>query len=247
MYRELWNIMNENSHTPTGKFLTIVACNTDSMLKLESTTTNIKNYLCFPNNDIIVIDSEDATFGAQLNENIKFVIKQHYLIPNDKYCDFGKWCYVLKNSECDYSTYDSVIFLNDSVSIKNSINHFYNIVTKTDVELYAYNDTKDRIYIEQPDVYHYQSYLFSIKPSSCNKLIRFLDNNKVHINSFLDLIQHIEIPLLNIFDKKDCFLKLANNPSHSKNIFFHNDNLYKRLFINNLLPFIKIKRITSQQ
>ena len=52
--------------------------------------------------------------------------------------------------------------------------------------------------------------------------------------------------MTNYFSTKNCFLNIGNIPLHrGLNIFFTDDTLYEILKKTNLLPFIKIKRITN--
>jgi hypothetical protein len=54
----------------------------------------------------------------------------------------------------------------------------------------------------------------------------------------------MELPLIDTFSSHDCFIKVGNHPENvGKNIYFENDTLYNRLFYNQLLPFVKIKRM----
>ena len=52
-----------------------------------------------------------------------------------KSLDFGKWNYLL--NKIDYNNYEHIVFINDSFIIKGSINHFFNLIYKNNVELYG--------------------------------------------------------------------------------------------------------------
>ena len=70
-------LMNMNSYPPSNnskKYLTIVACNTDSEIKFNATLNNLM-YLLFPSNDVIVIDSVGVKYGDVLTESAKIVKK----------------------------------------------------------------------------------------------------------------------------------------------------------------------------
>ena len=252
MYKPLYDDMKKNGYNPSNntniRFLTIMACHTNSKLKLDSAINNLK-YLTFQNNDIIIINSDNVEYASQLkyatnnkdntadntadntNNNIKYLT-----IPNDKCCDFGKWVYSLNNINNIQDKYDYVVFINDSIIIKSSINHFFNIMANKSVELYGYTDSTEIRY-------HYQSYLFGISSKSCYKLIDMLNNNRSKINTFNDLIVNMELPLIDAFTSHDCFIKLGRNPENiGKNIYYDNVALYTRLFYNQLLPFIKTKK-----
>jgi len=230
------------------KYLTIIACNTDSEIKLKSSINNLK-YFMFPSNDIIVIDSENVKYGETLKTQIIDKIMAYYTIPNNKFIDFGKWSYILQNY--NYSNYDYVIFTNDSYIIKAPIYHFYNLVTTKNVDLYGYNNSSQ-------DKFHYQSYLFAIRSSKCNIIPLLLDTYKHLIFDMPSLIKYTELQLAEKFTNKDCFLKIITEPhtlginlsiinrNICMNIFFNNDKLYSKLYNSKLLPFIKIKRLLGK-
>jgi hypothetical protein len=235
MYKHLYDDMKNNSYPPNKRFLTIMACHTNSKLKLDSTVNNL-SYLSFENNDIVIINSDEAEYGDQLKASLTS-FPSIITIPNDTSCDFGKWVHILKLYGDDISKYDYVVFINDSIVIKSSIKHFFNIMANKSVELYGYNDSTEIRH-------HYQSYLFGISSKSCYKLIDMLNNNRHLINTFYDLICNMELPLIDTFSSHDCFIKVGNHPENvGKNIYFENDTLYNRLFYNQLLPFVKIKRM----
>jgi len=225
-------ILNEN----TPKILTIVACNTDSIIKLKTTVNNLY-YLNYLNNDIIIINTSDIQFGNKLKNKLsKFSnIKKIFEIPNDCYLDFGKWNHVLDNY--DYSNYDYIVFTNDSIFIKSSINCFFNKMIDKNVELFGYNDsTQTR--------YHYQSYLFGVKKDAIHKFIKLFEEKKPLIRNSETLVHNTEVLMTDYFSTTDCFLHIGNIPMHKgMNIFFTNDKLYSILLKTRLLPFIKVKRL----
>ena len=111
-----------------------------------------------------------------------------------------------------------------------------------DNELYAYNDSSEI-------KYHFQSYLYAIKYNAIYKLINYFENCKSHIKSYKDVIRILELNLTHIYPNNyDCFLKIANIPSNlGKNIYFHNNILYKLLLENNILPFLKIRALLNKK
>ena len=223
-----------NVNTP--KILTIIACNTDSSLKLNAVVNNLR-YLNYLNNDIIIINSSGVEFGNELKKKISTfsVVKQILEIPNDCYLDFGKWVHVLNN--CDYTSYDYVVFTNDSIIIKSRINCFFNKMIDKNVELFGYNDsTQGR--------YHYQSYLFGIRKNAIHKFINYVEKNKSLVHSYESAVLNYELVMTDYFSTKVCFLHIGYIPmNQGMNIFFMNDVLYNILFKKRLLPFIKVKRL----
>jgi hypothetical protein len=224
--------LNEN----TPKILTIIACNTDSKIKADTTVNNL-HYLNYLNNDIVIINTSGIQFGDELKEKVsKFpFVKQLFEIPNDCYLDFGKWIYVLNNY--DYSSYDYVVFTNDSFIIKSRINCFFNKMIAKNVELFGYNDSTQLRY-------HYQSYLFGVKKDAVCKFIDLFEEKKHLIRGSESLVYNTEILMTDYFSTKDCFLHIGYIPmNQGMNIFFTNDVLYNILFKKRLLPFIKVKRV----
>ena len=220
----------------TPKILTIIACNSDSSVKLNTIINNLR-YLNYLNNDIVIINTSGIQFGNELKKKLsKFpIVKQIFEVPNDCYLDFGKWIYVLNNY--NYTTYDHVVFTNDSIFITSRINCFFNKMIDKNVELFGYNDsTQTR--------YHYQSYLFGIKKNAVLKFINLFKEKKHLIRNSETLVQNTEILMTDYFSTTDCFLHIGYIPMHiGMNIFFTNDTLYNILLKTRLLPFIKIKRI----
>ena len=165
-------------------------------------------------------------------------------IPNDKFIDIGKYIHVFDTIQKDDSMdkdYEFVVLINDSIVVKKSITHFYNMVLKNNKELYAYNDSSEI-------KYHYQSYLYAIKYNAIHKLIDYFNIHKSEIHGYNDVIDKIELELYNIYaNDSECFLKIAKLPCNiNKNIYFHNDTLYKLLFTNEILPFIKIRALDKK-
>ena len=221
---------------PNTKFLTIMACHTDTSLKLKTILNNIR-YFRFINNDIIIINSSHTRYSRALETACKARGLKYIEIPNSSHLDVGKWMHVLKtNSITDYNY---VVFTNDSYFINNSICHFYNKMVTINVELYGYNDSTQISH-------HYQSYLFGVKSEAIHKFITHYESHKHLLTDYLSVVSNIELKLMNIFQTKDCFLQIGNFYHHKdKNIFFNNDGLYIQLMKYGLLPFFKLKRITG--
>ena len=225
--------MKKNNGDPSinnKRFLTIFVCHANTKLKVEAVTENIR-YLNFENNDIIVINSKDTGFDKnKITANILDYIE----VDNDiNTLDIGKFVYVIENR--DISKYDFVVFINDSIVLRNSINHFYNIMVKKDVELYGYNSSSEI-------KYHYQSYLYGIKTSSVNKLVDYFNTNKHLLDGWLSVVTIIELNLVDIFLTRDCFLDVAIMPENiNKNLAKGNKDLHHILLVTKLFPIVKVK------
>jgi len=251
-YKKIISNNNAPNNTNNKKILTIVACHTNTLLKYNTVINNIP-YLIFPNNDIIIINSSNEKYSDKLKRYITTKsdintpnnkIIKYIEIQNDKYIDIGKYIHVLNIIETDESLnkeYEFVVLINDSVIIKNSITHFYNMTIKMNKELYAYNDSSEI-------KYHYQSYLYAIKYNAIHKLIDYFNIHKFEIHGYKDVIDKIELELNNIYaNDNDCFLKIAKLPCNiNKNIYFHNDILYNLFLNNQILPFIKIRALDKK-
>jgi hypothetical protein len=119
------------------------------------------------------------------------------------------------------------------------IDHYFNLIYKNNVELYGYTDSTERRY-------HYQSYLFTIKREAITNFISNYDKYVNKIHTFEDVITYYELTMIDWFNTKNCFLQIGNLPYNlNKNIFFKNIILYNKLKALRLLPFIKIKYISS--
>jgi hypothetical protein len=223
---------------PGTKTLTIMACHTDTSLKLKTILNNIK-YFRFVNNDIIIINSIDTKYSKALETSCKARGLKYIEIPNSSHLDTGKWMHVLKTTSIE--SYNFVVFTNDSYFINNSIWHFYNKMVAENIELYGYNDSTQISY-------HYQSYLFGVKREAIHKFIDHYESHQNLLTDYLSVVCNIELKLTQIFQTSDCFLKIGNFYHHKdKNIFFNNDKLYSQLVNHGLLPFFKLKRLIANK
>jgi len=235
--------MKANNYSPElhkdKKYLTIIACHTDKVLKIHALINNLK-YLDFLNNDIIIVNSANTMFDENDIKNETMTRILDYIeIPNDSNTlDFGKYMVILEKEKekYNYLNYDFVVFINDSIVINSNINHFYNIMVKKNVELYGYNSSSEC-------KYHYQSYLFGIKSSSVHKFIRFFNEKKHLLTGWKSVVDNLELNLVDIFDSKDCFLDLALVFENIYKNITYNDELFNVFFNTNIFSFTKVKRM----
>lgn len=228
------NKFNNNPNLNNKKVLLLVATHTNSDLKKESIKSILKyfDYECI---DIFIANSTNLEMKEmkEFYENKNII---YHEIDNDNTYDFGKWFFLLNT--VNYKSYDDIIFINDSIILNNNVNHFINLTINNNFEFYGYNDSTQCNY-------HYQSYLFSIKPKSIYKYVDMFLQNKKKIKTFQDVINEFELKMLNYFTTYSCFLKIGNLATHKgKNIHFDNDKLFNLLYKHNILPFNKIKRLT---
>ena len=220
------------------KFLTLIACHTDSMLKLRTIVNNIKR-LSFPDNKIVIINSTNTMFNHPLKKILQDKFPEVIFLetPNTVTLDSGKWINYLETYYNDIEE-DYVIFTNDSYILEDSIYYYYHFIANSNCRLYGYNDSI------QEKKYHYQSYLFSIRSDSLVLFMRHFLQVSSKIHGYKDVIKHIEFRLCDIFPERDCFLKIANLPGNNgKNIFYTNDNLYNLLKRSGGFPMTKLRRI----
>ena len=225
-------------HNEKAKVLTIIACHSNSEDKYLSVINNF-NYLKFPNNDIIIINSVNENYSEQLKNEMQDKCKNFIEIPNDVYMDFGKWNYVCENY--DISSYDFVVFTNDSFFITDSMYPFYNTMLEKNKNFYALTSSSE---INK----HFQSYLFGVTKIAVDRFKNFFKIKKGLIDEKpRSLILNIELNLSNYFLVKECYLELDKFPTNfQKNIFFHNDLLYSKLLQAKILPVIKLRRLNRQ-
>jgi len=237
--------MKANSYSPElhkdKKYLTLFACHTNKLLKEQTLLNNLKHF-DFPSNDIVIVNSLNTNFDKN---NITTKILDYFEVENNPVTlDFGK--YMIALQKYDYTKYDYVVFINDSIILNSSINHFYNIMMKKNVELYGYNSSSQIRY-------HYQSYLFGIKSSSVYKLINLFYEKKntlvlfnIKTGGLNSVINNIELVMVDLFESKDCFLDLAKVQENvGKNITV-NDKLINILYKENIFPILKIKRMIKK-
>jgi hypothetical protein len=231
-FRQKNNHMN-NPDKNQKKYLVIMACHCNSLVKLQTIANNLP-YFSFTNCHKIIINSSHTAFTKQLNKICdKDGNTDYYEIKNDKYIDFGKWVYTLTRL-VDYNQYDYVILTNDSYIIHSPINHFFNLAAKHNVELFGYNDSSE-------EKYHYQSYLFILRTDSVQTFIRNVTKPGPIINRSIDVIMNYEVNMTHWFTTHKSFLQIGH--SSNNNIFFKNDKLYRPLQKLGLLPFTKLKRL----
>jgi cupin superfamily acireductone dioxygenase involved in methionine salvage len=231
--KSLERIQNFYKPELNKKILFLIAAHSNTNFKIDNLIKTIK-YLKNECITIAVANSNNLPLNNKLNKYLEKKKILHYDIDNDSTYDFGKWVYLLY--QIDYSNYDFVIFMNDSIILEKSITHFINLTIKRNLELYGYNDSTQT-------KYHYQSYLFSIRSDAIHKFINMFNSKKDYIRNQLDVINNYETKMIEYFASYDCFLKIANDFNNNQNIFFTNDYLYNILKTNYLLPFTKVKRV----
>ena len=221
--------------------LCLIANHTCNNIKYNISLNNIsliKKYL----KNIVIIDSKDESNAENLYTELKDenIIKNYFFTENNCYYDFGKWIYALEN--INYSDYDYILFLNDSIILTENIDNYFHYIENVmdDVNIYGYNDSTQ---IQ----YHYQSYCFLLNISIIDKFINFFNSKKHLIFDLNSLVNNIELYLHTIDDNRDCFLKIGNNYNMSKNLYWENEVLYQYLLSKNIFGIMKLKKIYDMQ
>ena len=219
--------------------LAIFSNHTNNLVKYNTSINNFR-YIRDNVNGIVMIDSSDERYAHELKRFLEndTKINDYILIPNDNQFDVGKWVHALQHSKINYSHYDYVLFINDSIMISHSITPFFThlqLYTKN-LNVYAYNDSTQV-------TYHYQSYLFFLHSTIIPKWIQHYQSRKHQINSLESVVTNIELELHNLDPQRDSYLKLGNYTNIGKNIYWENDKLYRKLVTKNILCLIKVKRI----
>ena len=226
--------ITDSSQLSNKKILVIFACHTSCEIKFKVMLNNLRYFKKSQNTDFVIVN----TIHLEYSESLKNALLNkciYYEIENTNTFDFGKWIYALEN--VDYNAYNNIIFTNDSYIIHNHIDNFLYNTAITNAELYGYNDSTE-------NGYHYQSYLFSIKSYAVQKFINMYRQELYKIHSQEDVLDQYELKMHSFFDAIDCYLKIGNTHGHmGLNIFYTNDNFYKKLKNSGLLPFTKIKKI----
>jgi len=219
--------------TPNPSFPTsvaiVIACHTDSSFRYQVLVNNVR-YLSQNNNFPIILVNSVGTekFNYKLNH-----VEKTVFIPNNSVLDFGKWAHALDTF--NLHVFEYVIFTNDSVIMTADINLFSTSLGKTD--LLGWNDSSQC-------GYHYQSYFFGIRASELSFFMNLVRTEEKFIQGHEDVVKKCEIPLIHSYPSRDCFLHIADIPSHrGMNINFEHDELMQDLLFKNWLPFIKIKRL----
>lgn len=222
------------------KILALFACHTNCLKKYFVNLNNIYKLLPYIDN-FAFIDSESEILARKLKNDVMNInkYKDYIFKANDQYLDFGKWVYGLEN--INHSDYDYVLLINDSIIIIEEIKNYFHYLENLnkEINLYAYNDSS------QLGIYHYQSYFFSLNKKIIKNFIDFYYIKKPNIVNQRSLIENMELNLIKIDSNYDCFLKIGREWNVNKNIYWENEELYKKMINNNKFHIFKLKKIVD--
>lgn len=200
---------------------------------------NLHNFNILKNNfkKIIIIDIENY-FSKLLEDLIMNEENKNVIYMTNDNCKKNifmdlnvnaiTYFFDISNEEIykDILEHKYITFISDNYIYCNDLIDYFKYINDHPLDFYAYSDSSEKDY-------HCQLYFFSVACKSLDKFKEYMFKNKDN--------NDIEFNLLKIFDSKIPFLKVAYiNDNVSHNIFY-NHKLFKKLFINKLLPIINIQ------
>jgi hypothetical protein len=204
------------------KTLCIVACHSDSPLKIKAIKQN-HHFLMEITDDIIYVNSEEC------KEEIELPMRY---IKNDEGLCYSKYLHVL--SSIDLFKYDNFILTNDSIFIKRSLLDYKN--------LFLYNVEMSSIVASNQIKFHYPDFLRRYNRTGIQKIISFLKEKLVHTYTYDELIHNIEIQYHTLHDTINVLY--PSIPYYYGNIHYDDEKIKEYIILN--YPIIKIKKIMSQ-
>jgi len=224
----------EKEKTKNNKILLIIACHTNSNLKINALLSNLE-YFNELSDNIIIVNSKEF-----MSSNLENRIKKRYnkcniifdYFENDKYLCHGKWIYYLNKT--DYSIYENIILANDSFLITRSL-HDYKELINLDTELVAILDSYE-------EEYHYPDFIRAYNQNGIKKVLDFYNENKNKIYDYWSVVINYEIKSSILFN--DVKILYKNTNKHLVNIHFIDDLTEEYLYKLNY-PIIKLKKIQN--
>jgi len=154
-----------------------------------------------------------------------------FYCKNFGYC-YGKWMHFYDNIARE-TKYKNYILANDSFLITRPLDEFDCLIKENKYDLISLTASNEISY-------HYTDFLRNYNSESMNMYKNFLSTQLRLHTDFLDVIRHIELPSLNLFNNRTCLYDVE--PNYYKNIHFDEDKLMH--YLNELnYPIVKIKKI----
>mgnify|MGYP001092644866 CR=1 FL=1 len=235
--REL--LLSNNIPCNSNTILTIIACHTNSKLKMKGLIHNVGHFLKISKHIIICNSNEfkknkieDQIRTKYPNEANKIVFEY---IKNDHFVCHNKWHRMIEKYKHQLCNYTQYILTNDSyLYVKNIQTISQNMNMNYEMQSILISNEGHRHYT---DFLRYYNYGGLIKINNYYK--KFIDNNKNTIN-FIQIIQQLEMKSHEIFYKKRGIFE-ENNP-----INIHFIEPYKEKYIEKTdYPIIKLKSINT--
>ena len=212
------------------KNLGIFLNNTDSELKFKINSINYKNLI--NNFDIISIIDLDNEYSNKLknfiNNKTEKKIITYILNNNIEYNtlnDFNSKKIIHICNDLKFSKYNNITFINDNYIYYDNLKNYFDYCNLHNLDFSSITDSCE-------NQYHYQLYFFTIKSSLMDKFINYIKTNNSNM--------HYDV--INIFENKMPYLKVAYLENNNSNLYF-NENLYKYFINNDILPIININML----
>jgi len=216
------------------KTLCLIACHTDTKLKLNCTKSNIKYFKQIA--DKICIINSNNVLGDELKSAINDDSIDYSFEDNDVFllCH-GKWYNWLKNNK--YSEYDNIILANDSFLVINSLKRFKNTFIAQKIDVLAVVNNREI-------KYHHQDFLKIYDKKCIPKLLqyysdRFSTYDRLSGNAY-DYAVLTEVESTFLFTDVDCLYNI--DLRFKKNINFDH-NLLMYCIMHQGYPIVKIKKL----
>jgi hypothetical protein len=202
------------------KTLCIVACHSDSTIKIESLKQSRK-FLEEITDDIIYVNSIGCTspFYSLFTENTKNVC-------------YDKYLHIL--SSIDLEKYDNYILTNDSIFIIHSLLEFKKLFDPS-VEMTSLVSSNEY-------VLHYPDFLRRYNKIGIKKIIQFYKEN-LKEQTILQLIADIELKCHTIHNSINVLYPIENGYNYN----IHFDNVMLKKYLDNKYPILKIKKLIDYQ
>lgn len=220
------------------KTICIIACHTNSDLKIWALLHNIKYFLEISDKIIVInsIEFEKSDISHKIKEEYKDDIEriEFQYHENTNLLGQKKWYDCLNNINTGEHTY--FILTNDSFLLTRSINDFKNIFS-ANIEMVGIIESHE-------EKHHYPDFLRCYNRNGITKLLNFhkIINETLDVNNItcLDVVFEYEIKSTSIFRTK----KVLYTSNYNKNLHFEDEESKKYLYERNY-PIIKIKKLQT--
>jgi len=215
--------------------LCVVACHTNTDLKIRSLVHSIQYLIEISDHIVIINSSEFKDNGLKEKIDMRYQHNIEYFYQdNDRFYCFSKYMNYYNLNKHIVDQYDNLILTNDSVLVTRSLRRFEDLFIPS-VEmscLLKSNEIKP----------HYPDFLRRYNRTGVNKLMEFYNQNMHKIKDFQSLIIFYEIDSSSIFDHHMINCLYDAEDGYDGNIHFDNEKMEH--YLNNLdYPVIKIKKL----
>lgn len=222
----------KNMEKIANKTLCLVACHTNSKIKINAVIHNIK-YLLEISDDIIIINSneyhgaiENKIKNIYKNANIKFLYCE-----NSSFLCYTKYIYGIGN--CDINSYNNFILTNDSIIITRDLFDFQNIFDD--------NIQETTLLVSNQNYYHHTDFMRRYNKEGLIKIIIYYKNKIIALRkmkvAYVNIVHEFEMNSTKLFDGNYLYFEKDPVDIHFINPYF------KYYLLSQNYPIIKIKRL----